>query len=85
MRAKKLSDILKPDAVLAVASHAAMGVALGLVFAMVLIETPFFGIRTLISTSDNPAATMTMFLGTVVSMFGIGATLTGVILMLENV
>ena len=63
---------------------AAMGVALGLVFALILVWTPFYGVLALINLSDNPTATMETFVGTVVVMFGIGAALTGVILMMED-
>jgi uncharacterized membrane protein len=85
MRAKKRSSILKPNVVLAVANHAAMGIALGLVFALILMATPFFGVRTLINMSDNPAAAMETFVGAVVLMFGIGAAFTGAVLMIEDV
>lgn len=83
MRARKRSNnkrpnILEPGIVLAVASHAAMGVALGLVFALILTWTPFFNLGT------NPKMTMATFVGTVVLMFGIGAALTGVLLMMED-
>jgi hypothetical protein len=55
-----------------------MGVALGLVFALILTWTPFFNLGT------NPKMTMATFVGTVVLMFGIGAALTGVLLMMED-
>lgn len=88
MRARKRSgnrsNIPGPGVVLAVASHAAMGIALGLVFALILISTPFFGVLPLITLSDDPRMTMTTFIGTVVVMFGIGAALTGSILMMED-
>jgi hypothetical protein len=85
MRARKRSNIPSPGVVLAVANHAAMGVALGLVFALILIWTPFFGVRALINLSDDPKLTMETFIGTVVLMFGVGAALTGLVLMLEDV
>jgi len=82
MRAKRRSAAAMSRTVLAVASHAAMGIALGLVFALIVIRTPFFGVLALIDLSTDPAATMTVFVGTVVSMFAIGAALTGLILMM---
>ena len=86
MRArKKPSAVPKPGLILAVASHAAMGVALGLVFALILIGTPFFGVLPLINLSDDPSVTMETFVGTVVLMFGVGAALTGFMLMMEEV
>jgi protein-S-isoprenylcysteine O-methyltransferase Ste14 len=84
MRAKKRSNVLKARVILAVANHAAMGVACGLVLALILIGAPFFGIRALIDMSDDPTATMAMFVGTVVVTFGIGAAFTGAILMMED-
>jgi hypothetical protein len=84
MRARRRSTILMSGIVLAVAGHAAMGVALGLVFAMILTSTPCFGVLPLINLSTDPATTMTVFVVTAVSMFGIGAALTGFILTMEN-
>jgi hypothetical protein len=86
MRArKKPSAVPKPGLILAVASHAAMGVALGLVFALILIWTPFFGVVPLINLSDDPSVTMETFVGSVVLMFGVGAALTGLVFMMEEV
>lgn len=85
MRARKKPSIIpKPGLVLAVANHAAMGVALGLVFALILIRTPLFGVLALINLSDDPSATMATFVGTVILMFGIGAALTGFVLTMED-
>jgi hypothetical protein len=78
----KRSKLSKLDIILAVANHAAMGVALGLAFALILTWSPFFRVRDLINT--DPRMTMAGFVGTVVLMFGIGAALTGVILMMEE-
>lgn len=85
MRAgKKPSVVVKHGTVLAIASHAAMGIALGLVFALILIWTPFFGVLPLINLSDDPSVTMETFVGTFVLMFGVGAGLTGFVLMMED-
>jgi hypothetical protein len=70
--------------VLAVANHAAMGAALGLVFALIVTCTPFFGVLRLINLSDDPETTMATFVGTAALMFGVGAALTGFILMMED-
>jgi hypothetical protein len=78
----KRSKLSKLDIILAVANHGAMGVALGLAFALILTWSPFFRVRDLINT--DPRMTMAGFVGTVVLMFGIGAALTGVILMMEE-
>ncbi|SHN61332.1 hypothetical protein [Bradyrhizobium erythrophlei] len=86
MRArKKPSAVPKPGLILAVASHVAMGVALALVFALILIWTPFFGVLPLINLSDDPSVTMETFVGSVVLMFGVGAALTGLVFMMEEV
>ena len=74
----------KSAAILAVANHAAMGVALGLVFALILVSTPFFGVLPLIRLSDNPEVTMATLVGTAALMFGVGAAFTGFILMMED-
>jgi hypothetical protein len=85
MRAKKrIGKRPGPGVILAVVNHAAMGIALGLVFALILLWTPFFGVLSLIDASDHPKMTMATFIGTVVVMFGIGAALTGSILMMED-
>ncbi len=84
MRPKKRSNLPDAGKVFAVATHAAMGVALGLVFALILTWTPFFGVLALIRLSDDPQVTLATFVGTVVVMFGIGAALTGFILMMEE-
>ncbi len=84
MRAKRRSTHVMSSIVLVVAGHAAMGVALGLVFALILTRTPFFGVLPLINLSTDPATTMMEFVGTVVSMFGIGAALTGFVLTVED-
>ena len=84
MPAKKRSNLPKPGIAIAVANHAAMGIALGLVFALILVWTPFYGVLALINLSDDPSATMETFVGTVVLMFGVGAALTGFILTMED-
>lgn len=76
----------KSGVVFAVANHAAKGTALGLVFALILVSTPFFGVLPLIrlSDNDNPQETMAMLVGTAALMFGVGAALTGFILMMGD-
>ena len=81
---RRQATIRRSGLILAVASHAAMGVSLGLVFALVLTSTPFFGVLPLINMSVDPATTMTTFVGTAALMFGVGAALTGFILVMED-
>ncbi len=81
---RKQATVRRSGVVLAVANHAAMGTALGLVFALILVSTPFFGVLPLIRLSDNPDTTMATLVGTAALMFGVGAALTGFILMMED-
>lgn len=64
---------------LELASHAAMGVALGLgfCFALVLIEPAT--VVALIGHADQPGATAVMLVSFFALMFGAGATMTGII------
>jgi len=84
MRSKKRSSTLKPRAALVVVNDAAMGVALGLALALILTFIPSFGVSALIDNSAVPETTMTVFVGTFAIMFGIGAALTGFLLMMED-
>lgn len=80
MRPKKRSVLIKPSLVLELASHAAMGVSVGIAFALLVTHIPALGIATLISYSLDPAGTLQMFVGTCAATFGIGATLTGLVI-----
>jgi hypothetical protein len=61
------------------ASHAAMGIALGLgfCFAMVLIEPA--SVAALIGHGEQPQTTAIMLLCFFALMFGVGATMTGLV------
>ena len=65
--------------VLELASHAAMGIALGIgfCFALVLIEPA--NVTALISHTDQPRITAITLLGFFALVFGAGATMTGII------
>jgi hypothetical protein len=84
VRPKKRSALIKPSQLLEVASHTAMGVAVGLGFAFLVTHVPALGIATLINYSPAPDATMLMFVGTCTITFGIGATLTGLAITLTE-
>lgn len=84
MRPKKRSISVTPKLLIELASHAAMGVALGLVFALIVTHVAALGIATLISYSANPAAILSKFIGTCAITFGIGATLTGLVITLTE-
>ena len=81
MRTKRPLALLTPAIVLEVASHMAMGVALGLGFACILMHIPAFGVGALIDLSADPENAMQVFVTTCVTTFGIGAMFTGIVLM----
>ena len=84
MRPKTRSALIKPSLLLEVASHAAMGVAVGLAFAFIVTHVTALGIAALINYSPAPDAAMLMFVGTCTITFGIGATLTGLAITLTE-
>ena len=69
MRPKKPSALTTPVLLLELASHAAMGVAVGLAFALLVTHITPLGIATVINYSVNPAATFLMFVGTCATTF----------------
>ena len=77
MHTKKLSGLITPSGLLKLGSHAAMGVAMGLAFALVLMLADPSGIATLIAHGGTQA--VAVFVGTLVLTFGIGATSTGLV------
>jgi hypothetical protein len=84
MRPKKRSALIKPWLLVELASHATMGVAVGLAFAFLVTHITALDIGTFISYSQNPTGTLLMFAGTCAATFGIGATLTGLVIMLTE-
>jgi hypothetical protein len=76
--------LITPSGRLKLVGHAAMGVAMGLAFALTLMLVDPSGIATLIIHGENQG--IAVFVGTLVLTFGIGATLTGVgfIIMEDN-
>ena len=81
MRTKKPLALLTPAIVLEVASHMAMGVALGLGFAFLVTHITTFGVGALIDLGADPETAMQEFVLTCVTTFGIGTTFTGIVLM----
>jgi hypothetical protein len=77
MPAKRRSALIKPSLLLELASHAAMGVALGLGFAFLETHLTALGVTTLISYSRAPDTLRLMFVVACTVGFGIGAALTG--------
>ncbi len=82
MRTRKPSAWLQPSALLGLASHTAMGIAMGLAFAFVLTLIDTIGVMALINHSADPKATMLVFVGSFTLAFGVGATLTGLVFMM---
>ena len=84
MRTRKRSALIKPSLLLEVASHTAMGIAVGLAFAFLATHIDALGIATFIGYSHAPRNVMLMFVGTSTIGFGIGATLTGLAITLTE-
>lgn len=83
----KAGQLGKPTAkagpsVLALLGHFAMGFAIGLSFALVLATDQRFGVREMILSSATPHTSMLVLLASFGAVFGIGATLTGFVLMM---
>jgi hypothetical protein len=68
----------------ALLTHFLMGVALGLSLVLLLGLTDAFHVRDLIAKSGAPVQTTLILVTTYGLMFGIGATLTGLVLTLED-
>jgi hypothetical protein len=68
----------------ALLTHFLMGVSLGLSLVLLLSLIDAFHVRDIIAGSDAPAQTMMMLVTTYALMFGIGATLTGLVMTLEE-
>jgi len=82
MRTKKPPAWIRPSVLLGLASHTAMGVAMGLAFAFVLTLVDRIGVMALINHSADPKTTMLVFVGSFTLAFGVGATLTGLVFMM---
>ena len=68
----------------ALLTHFLMGVALGLSLVLLLGLIEAFHVRDIVAKSDAPVQTALMLVTTYGLMFGIGATLTGLVLTLED-
>jgi hypothetical protein len=82
MRPEK--SLFKKSLFNAVLTHFLMGVALGLALVLLLSLIDAFHVRDLVAKSDAPVQTTVMLVTTYALMFGIGATLTGLVLTLED-
>jgi quinol-cytochrome oxidoreductase complex cytochrome b subunit len=66
------------------AGNAAMGVAMGLLFVLVLNFLDQSGVVSLVDHSYDKRTTALVFVGTIVTTFGIGATLTGLVFVMTD-
>ena len=82
MRTKQRSKLASPSGLLKLAGHTAMGAAMGLGFALMLILIDPADIATLVAPGGSQARAV--FVGTLVLTFAIGATLTGAVLILTE-
>jgi hypothetical protein len=81
MRAKKPSILRIASMLTEIAGHTAMGIAVGLAFALILLAIDQYGVASFINHSAAPETTKLEFVGAVVLTFSFGATLTGLIFM----
>jgi hypothetical protein len=79
---KKPSGLVTPSGLLKLIGHAAMGVAMGLAFALLLVLVDPSGIATLVGHGGSQG--IMVFVGTLMLTFGIGATLTGAIFIMTE-
>jgi hypothetical protein len=73
-----------PSLVVKLATNAIMGVAMGLTFALALTLLDQSGIAHLIDHSTDHRVTVLVFVGTIVTTFSVGATLTGLLLIMTE-
>jgi hypothetical protein len=81
MQTKRRPGLASPSGAARLASQTAMGVAMGLAFALMLVVVDP-GIATLIAHGGRQA--IAVCVGTIVLTFGIGATLTGAVFILTE-
>jgi hypothetical protein len=82
MRTKKPPKLLSAAGLTKLVAHAAMGVAMGLLFALIVSLINRSGIAVFAADSANPDNAVS--LGALVLTFAVGATLTGVIFMITE-
>jgi hypothetical protein len=80
MRTKKPSGLVTPSGLLKLVVHAAMGVAMGLAFALILMVMDPSGMAALFQQEGNQVGAV----GTLMLTFGIGAALTGAVFMVTE-
>ena len=81
MRGKKSPSLISPTGVIKLMTHAMMGAALGLVFGLALVLfNP--AVANLLNHGGHSAAMV--FIITLVTTFAIGATLTGLVFIIDE-
>lgn len=79
---RKRSSGQTTSVLMKLAGNTVMGVAMGLLFVFALNVLDQSGIARLIDHGADQGTTVLVFVGTIVTKFGIGATLTGLILIM---
>lgn len=82
VQTRKPSGLASPTGLLRLFGHAAMGVAMGLGFALILILIDPPGIAAVIARTGSQGTAV--FVGSLVLTFGIGATLTGAVFIMTE-
>jgi hypothetical protein len=81
MRTQRRSILPTPSVALNLVSQTVMGIAMGLLFTLILAVADRSGVVRLVDQTADQGSVF-VFVGTIVTTFGIGATLTGLILMM---
>ena len=81
---RRRTPIPTPSVVMKLASNTVMGIAMGLLFVLVLNILDQSGVVRLIDHSSDQGTTVLVFIGIIVMTFGIGTTLTGLILIMMD-
>jgi hypothetical protein len=82
MQTRKPSGLVSRLGLLRLVGQAAMGIAMGLAFALMLILIDPSGLAILVEHGGRQATTV--FVGTLVLTFGIGAALTGAVFIMTE-
>jgi hypothetical protein len=80
VQTKKPSGLVTPSGLLKLVVHAAMGVAMGLAFALILMVMDPSGTAAFVEQEGNQVGAV----GTLMLTFGIGAALTGAVFMMTE-
>ena len=81
---RRRTIIRPPSIVMKLASNSVMGVAMGLLFVLVLNILDQSAVVRLIDHSSDQGTTVLVFVGIIVMTFGMGTTLTGLILIMMD-